>query len=352
MLNLESKYFNEYYGSNPRFYNVGFLHYNVELFDEDFTLLEKDLVKVKEYIKDLFKLYFSNVEVFMTLRKYTNIISAYFNDVYVRINDVKDFNTLHDVVGIKIIIPFKALKNYDKEILNKYNIVLQVDNVSELSVEELNTLSDYNISEIICGQICYLSSYFTPFFERIGESYGIDPMDQLSVEKQALISNDNYSKEEYITIYNALYELVKGIDSNLPEVEKFKIVYERIIHKVTYDFDGVTSVRLSNQNLVGGLLNNSCVCEGYSKVLQQALSLVGIDSVVVGGNGEMEDGGHIWNQVKIDGVWYNADAAYDSIRVHNGEDISLCLVDDSKVYKTDYLIANKCDKGYDFNFKR
>ena len=25
MLNLESKYFNEYYGNNPRLYNVGFL---------------------------------------------------------------------------------------------------------------------------------------------------------------------------------------------------------------------------------------------------------------------------------------------------------------------------------------
>lgn len=352
MLNLESKYFNEYYGNNPRLYSVGFLHYNVELFDEDYSLLEKDLIKVKEYTKKLFKLYFSNVEVFMTLCQDTNIVNDNFNDIYVRINDVKDFNTLQDVVGIKIIIPLKMLKNYDKEIINKYNIVLQIDNVSELSVEELNTLSDYNVSEIICGQICYLSSYFMPFFERIGSMYGIDAMDQLACEKQALISNDNYSKEEYITIYNALKELVNDIDSELPEVEKFKIVYDRIIHKVTYNFDGVTNVILSNQNLVGGLVNNSCVCEGYSKILQQALSLVGIESVVVGGNGEMEEGGHIWNQVKIDGVWYNADAAYDSINVHEGKDISLCLVDDSKVYKTDYLIANRCDRSYDFNLKR
>jgi hypothetical protein len=86
--------------------------------------------------------------------------------------------------------------------------------------------------------------------------------------------------------------------------------------------------------------------------LQQALSLVGIESVVVGGNGEMEDGGHIWNQVRLDGIWYNADAAYDSIRVHEGKDIALCLVDNSKVYKTDYLIANRCDRSYDFNLKR
>lgn len=191
-----------------------------------------------------------------------------------------------------------------------------------------------------------------PFFERIGSMYGIDAMDQLACEKQALISNDNYSKEEYITIYNSLKELVNDIDSELPEVEKIKIVYDRIIHKVTYNFDGVTNVSLSNQNLLGGLVNNSCVCEGYSKILQQALSLVGIESVVVGGNGEMEDGGHIWNQVRIDGIWYNADAAYDSINIHEGKDIKLCLVDDSKVYKTDYLIANRCDRSYDFNLKR
>lgn len=352
MLNLESKYFNEYYVNNPQFYNIAFMHYNVELFDEDYSLLEKDLVKVKEFVKEHFKLYFSNVEVFMTLSEHTNILNNYFNDVYVRINNVIDFNLLEEVEGIKVIIPLNALKKYDKDVLNKFNIVIQIDNVSELSIEELNSLEDYNISEIICGQICYLSSYFMPFFERIGSMYGIDAMDQLNVEKQALISNDNYSKEEYVTIYNALNELVQGIDMNLSEVERFRIVYDRIIHKVTYDFDGVVDTKLNNQNLYGGLVNNSCVCEGYAKILQQALSLVGIESVIVGGNGEMEDGGHIWNQVKIDGVWYNADAAYDSIRVHEGKDVTLCLVDDSKVYKTDYLIANKCDKSFDFNLKR
>lgn len=352
MLNLESKYFNEYYGNNPQFYNIAFMHFNVELFDEDYSLLEKDLVKVKEFVKEHFKLYFSNVEVFMSLCKYTNIVNNYFNDVYVRINNVTDFNLLEEVEGIKVIIPLNALKKYDKDVLNKFNIVIQIDNVSELSIEELNSLEDYNISEIICGQICYLSSYFMPFFERIGEKYGIDAMDQLACEKQALISNDNYSKEEYVTIYNALNELVQGIDMNLSEVERFRIVYDRIIHNVTYDFGGVGDTKLNNQNLYGGLVNNSCVCEGYAKILQQALGLIGIESIVVGGNGEKEDGGHIWNQVRIDGVWYNADAAYDSINVHEGKDIALCLVDDSKVYKTDYLIANKCDRSYDFIFKR
>lgn len=353
MLNLESNYFNEYYGSNPQFYNIAFMHYNLESFVEDkneYLLIEKDLVKIKEYVKDLFKIYFSSIDDLLKFMNNSNVINDYYNDIYLRINNEKDLNKLanSNLEGIKIVIPFSKLSNYDTKILNKYKVVIQIDSVSELSLNELNNLSLYNVSEIMVGQICYLSSYFMSYFERIGSKYGINPMDQLSIEKQALISNDNYSLENYEVVYNELNKIVDGIDLELDEVIKFKMIYERIINKISYDFDGVETTKLSNQNLLGGLVNNSCVCEGYAKILQQALSLVGIESIVVGGNGEKEDGGHIWNQVKIDGVWYNADAAYDSIEVRKGNEMSLCLVDDSSVYKTDYLIANKCDKKYVF----
>lgn len=353
MLNLESNYFNEYYGNNPQFYNIAFMHYNLEKFTEDnseYLLIEKDLVKLKEYINELFKIYFSSIDDLLMFNSNTSVVDNYFEDIYLRINGVEDFNKLKDINmdGMKIIIPYSKLNNYDREILNSYKIVLQIDNVSELSLDDLNNLSLYSVSEIIVGQICYLSSYFMPYFERIGEKFNIDPMNQLCIEKQALISNDNYSLEEYSIVYNELKNIVDGIDFELDDVSKFKVIYERIINKINYDFDGVETTKLSNQNLLGGLVNNLCVCEGYAKILQQALSLVGIESIVVGGNGEKEDGGHIWNQVKIDGVWYNADAAYDSIEVHKGNEMSLCLVDDSSVYKTDYLIANKCDKKYVF----
>ena len=353
MLNLESNYFNEYYGNNPQFYNIAFMHYNLEKFTEDkseYLLIEKDLVKLKEYINELFKIYFSSIDDLLMFNSNTSIVDNYFEDIYLRINGVEDFNKLKDINmdGMKIIIPYSKLNNYDREMLNSYKIVLQIDNVSELSLDDLNNLSLYSVSEIIVGQICYLSSYFMPYFERIGEKFNIDPMNQLCIEKQALISNDNYSLEEYSIVYNELKNIVDGIDFELDDVSKFKVIYERIINKINYDFDGVETTKLSNQNLLGGLVNNSCVCEGYAKILQQSLSLVGIESIVVGGNGEKEDGGHIWNQVKIDGVWYNADAAYDSIEVRKGNEMSLCLVDDSSVYKTDYLIANKCDKKYVF----
>ena len=80
----------------------------------------------------------------------------------------------------------------------------------------------------------------------------------------------------------------------------------------------------------------------------QALSLVNVKSIVVGGGGIKEEGGHVWNQVCIDGNWYNADAAFDSIQVHKNIPTKMCLVSDDKLYyKTDYPIAKKCEATYE-----
>ena len=40
---------------------------------------------------------------------------------------------------------------------------------------------------------------------------------------------------------------------------KFKIVYDRVIKKIYYDYEGVKDTKLNNQNLIGGLFYNKCV---------------------------------------------------------------------------------------------
>lgn len=359
MLNLESKYFNEYYGENPDFYSIAYMHYNMEIFDDEkneYKLIEEDLKQVKSYIKDLFKIYFSECETFFSLISNTEILDKYYNDIYLRINSESELDKINghsELSGLNIIVSYKDINNYKVDDINKYQIVLQIDTVSELSSEQLDELKKtYNIKQIIVGQICYLNSYFMPYFKRIGKKFNIDYLDQLSIEKQGIISNDNYTVDEYIKIYNEIIKLVSGININEDEIDRFKSVYDRITNKIAYNHSDVQYSNLNDQNLVGGLFYNTCVCEGYSKVLQQALSLVGIECIVVGGGGAKKDGGHIWNQVKINDIWYNADVTYDSIQVHENKTIELCLVaDDTLYYKTDYLIAKKCIENYDFNKK-
>ncbi len=88
---------------------------------------------------------------------------------------------------------------------------------------------------------------------------------------------NDYSKEYYITTY--------------------------LVDKNTYDLDGAYAHDIS-----GILLDGRAVCESYAKCFSLFMNALGIpNNFVVGlGNG----GGHAWNQVQLDGDWYNYDATW------------------------------------------
>ena len=89
------------------------------------------------------------------------------------------------------------------------------------------------------------------------------------------------------------------------------------------------------------------VCEGYSKLFQQILSILNIKSLVVSGGGRKVDGGHVWNQVEINGVWYNADVTAQSYAVHNNENWNMFLREDKICrYQSSSPFAKKCLTNY------
>ena len=355
MLQIESKSLFGYYGKNPQNYTIGFLHYQVDLCEEtekEYQLLEEDFRHIKEYVgEEKFKIYFSEIETLNKVLQNTNILENFSNFIYIRIRNNDELLQLNMLVpnkNIKIIIDNKNLKNISEVKNNNYETVLQIDTISELTINELNKLkTKFNITQILVGQICYVSKVLLAFLQRMAKKFQISSDDYLEIEKNVLISNDFYSLSTYEKILNAFYELVDDIPKNDNEANKVFTIYNRIAQKISYDFDHLDNDLLEDQNLIGGLFNNTCVCEGYTKILQQALSLLHIESVVVGGGEAKSEDGHLWNQVKIGGTWYNADVTLDSIRIHNGEEIGSCLVSDDMVYETDYPIAKRCDISYD-----
>ena len=362
MLRLESKSLIEYYGINPQNYDLGFIHYQVDLMEEteeEYHLLEQDFYHIKEYVgEEKFKIYFSELDTLEKIIQNTNVLEKFLNFIYIRIRNVDELLKLNKIIpnkNIKIIIDAKNLQSISEIKNENYEIILQIDTISELTIDELNKLRTHlNISQILVGQICYLSKKFLPFLEQMAKKFQLSLDNYLEIEKNVLISNDFYSISTYEKIFHTFHELVGDISLNDEEVEKFFEIYNRIAHKIFYNFEHLHDDLLENQNLFGGLFHNTCVCEGYVKILQQALSLVHIESIVVGGGGSKIEGGHLWNQVKINGVWYNADITLDSIRIHNGEEISSCLVSGDMVYKTEYPDAKKCEVSCDYKkiFKR
>ena len=99
--------------------------------------------------------------------------------------------------------------------------------------------------------------------------------------------------------------------------------------------------------MIGPVFKKKSVCEGYSKCLQQMLSLIGVESIIAFGGPSKEDGGHIWNQVLINNKWYNADVTAASYSYHHNDEIKTCLVEDAALlYKNDASISHVCNEDY------
>ena len=84
-------------------------------------------------------------------------------------------------------------------------------------------------------------------------------------------------------------------------------------------------LRNNSRNLRNGLIEGTAVCSGYSEILRNALSLVGIKSKMVTGRcfndpdfGER----HVWNAVELEDngtkKWYYTDLTWDAGKVSRG----------------------------------
>ena len=141
-----------------------------------------------------------------------------------------------------------------------------------------------------------------------------------------------YKVRDYIKCRTAIDELLDGIDLsenlNEPDREKriFGEVIKRLAEKISYDYDSyekiMKEIPVSDDcaNMVGGLLNNTCICSGYAEIVRNVFSCCGIQvRYISGDNINPKKRGHAWNQIKLDGVWYNIDLTWDRDRIVAGE---------------------------------
>lgn len=96
--------------------------------------------------------------------------------------------------------------------------------------------------------------------------------------------------------------------------------------------------------LYGSLLEGVTVCAGFSKTLKHILEQIGIECRYITGAVENgRDSRHAWNQVKINGGWYNSDLTWDENNIKNNKPLEYCLKG-----KNDETFASRTlDKEYD-----
>lgn len=131
-------------------------------------------------------------------------------------------------------------------------------------------------------------------------------------------------KSDYESMKAELDEVCADITASFTNPEDFWQTELEIHDYIVDNCDYVLDDDLIGSTSYGCLVNGRGACEGYSKAAKLLMDSVGIESTVVSGEAESEDGKkqpHMWNVVKLDGSWYHLDCTWDD-PVDKGGEIS------------------------------
>jgi hypothetical protein len=93
--------------------------------------------------------------------------------------------------------------------------------------------------------------------------------------------------------------------SSKSDIQKIRVVHDSIISSISYD----NYASAASHTPYGLLSTGLAVCDGYSDTFRIFMLLNGIECITV--EGYTDSTSHAWNQVKLDGKWYNIDLTWD-----------------------------------------
>lgn len=204
-----------------------------------------------------------------------------------------------------------------------------------------------------------MSIFTTEQVRIISEQYGINNISVVGeFVYQDIPDRYNYTIDEYVELKGKIDDILTDIDMSVPETEKFLAIYKKLGKSIVYarDADGEPSDDNEAHNLKGGLLDGKCVCEGYALILKQVLRCAGIECRYVEDKVDKDvidpksrTNLHAWNQVKIDGEWYNCDLTWDTCKIVYENDLDYCLQSDEDFisHNIDHSTQEQCLKSYD-----
>ena len=231
---------------------------------------------------------FINNELFYkkenTKENYSNYIK------YLNTDDINNTNELYSMF-------YTILNNgYDIYTFNcKYNCYNDIEKIDSLKLSLINQLVDPKNS-----------------YKEINTTYYND-------KKVTLKINKKYTKEELNKIDKELDRLIKELKINNYEsiTDKIVIFHDYIANNSSYDTNMAnngTSNYHSN-TAIGPLFEGKAICDGYSDALAFYLNKLNIENI------KITNDKHVWNAVKINGIWYHIDLTWDDPIYTNGSNL-------------------------------
>lgn len=130
-----------------------------------------------------------------------------------------------------------------------------------------------------------------------------------------------FTKEEYAVhaayVEDQTWDILQALQGK-SDYEKVKGVYEYLIDRTVYNLD------YSGTTIYDMFRDGQAVCEGYARATQYLLNKLGVEALYVHGEAggydqpRSEWGGHAWNIVNIDGIYYQLDTTWGDPLTEDG----------------------------------
>lgn len=244
------------------------------------------------------------------------------------------------------------------------SIIADADEMSDVDIEvshDISVVEDIflrHIDKVKSNYSVTVSSFSQMTEERVDRLSRTRKLDSIKVidkecNDEFISKRFTYTTEQYLELKKKVQEITGDIPRDLPELQKFMIIYRRLGAKIAYDYGIVGKHKYSkyakdnvdnSRNCVNGLIRNTCVCAGYADILYNCLREVGIEAYKVFG---VAGDYHQWNKVKIDGKFYNTDLTWDVPELVKNDDtrfLTWCLRGDDFFEKSHNATFGKSDK--------
>lgn len=193
-------------------------------------------------------------------------------------------------------------------------IILTIDNIGQLPIEKLNYIEKH--FDVVGIRIIEKDRQIR---RHQGEQ---NPLSSSVYKEIRTIIDDEIISKLYVS-ENANrthvdYQLATQILCNLAD----RIEYDSDTrYKIVNDLD-TRDIKFSNEvaksSSLIGLLTGKSICTGYSEILRNVLSCVGIEGTVIIGkttNGTE----HAWNQIQLGNTWFNTDLTLAKNKIREGK---------------------------------
>lgn len=138
-----------------------------------------------------------------------------------------------------------------------------------------------------------------------------------------------WKRYELDAVVNKAMKTIEGAGS---ETQRARRIHDYLIRSCTYNIGKDEKYAAT---AYGCLVEREANCEGYAKAFNLLASKAGLKSVLITGKNDKGEN-HAWNQVNIDGQWYNVDVTWDDTDVSGVIRNNYFLCDDESFGRTHF----------------